>query len=322
MVDDGSGVSRLATVNSCPGFCGRQATTSSSGNVTYSNCQACSWGHRSVEKFLCSSCDDLLPLYDWLYLLFIALVPLLLNSFFVQLYAPPKSTRQHLFLQHLCCLLECTLSALFSVLVMPPRGTPILYGCIKNSLRDWYPVFYNPVVNHTYTLRCTQEIVFPLYSLPFIYLALCLMCLIIFRSILYLTVLKNSYIASDPYYAALFAIPVIALFHALFAGLLYYSFGYVALVCSLSLNALHMALKREKSICKLYYEMIYKPRNLFILIVHMALFGFSILTLTLNRITASGTLISLFAVLLVPLPSLFYLVTVGITDPEHVHSAF
>ncbi|EJW73229.1 hypothetical protein WUBG_15863 [Wuchereria bancrofti] len=90
MVDDGSGVSRLATVNSCPGFCGRQATTSSSGNVTYSNCQACSWGHRSVEKFLCSSCDDLLPLYDWLYLLFIALVPLLLNSFFVQLYAPPK----------------------------------------------------------------------------------------------------------------------------------------------------------------------------------------------------------------------------------------
>ncbi|VDO58495.1 unnamed protein product, partial [Onchocerca flexuosa] len=123
---------------------------------------ACSWGHRSVEKFLCSSCDDLLPLYDWLYLLFIALVPLLLNSFFVQLYAAPKSTRQQLFLQHLCCLLECVLSALLSLLLMPPRGTPILYSCTKNSLRDWYPVFYNPVVNHTHILRCTQEIVFPL----------------------------------------------------------------------------------------------------------------------------------------------------------------
>uniref|UniRef100_A0A915Q517 Uncharacterized protein n=1 Tax=Setaria digitata TaxID=48799 RepID=A0A915Q517_9BILA len=39
MVDDGSGVPRLATVNSCPGFCGRQVTTSSFGNVTYSDCQ-------------------------------------------------------------------------------------------------------------------------------------------------------------------------------------------------------------------------------------------------------------------------------------------
>lgn len=106
------------------------------------------------------------------------------------------------------------------------------------------------------------------------------------------------------------------------AGLLYYSFGYVALVCSLGLNALHMAIEREKSMRKLYFEMIHKPRNLFILIVHMTLFGFSILTLTLNRITANGTLISLIAILLVPLPSLFYLLTVGITDPEHVHSAF
>ncbi|VDK85276.1 unnamed protein product [Litomosoides sigmodontis] len=322
MVDDGTGVSRLPVVNSCPGFCGRQVTTLSSGNVTYSSCQACSWGHRSIEKFLCSSCDDLLPFYDWLYLLFIALVPLLLNSFFVQLYAVQKSTRQHLFLQHLCCLLECGLSALLSLLLMPPRGTPILYGCTKNSLRDWYPVFYNPVVNHTHTLRCTQEIVFPLYSLPFIYLAFCLVCLIIFRSILYLTVFKNSYIATDPYYAALFTLPLIALFHALFAGLLYYSFGYVALVCSLGLNALHMAIERENSMRKLYFEMVHKPHNLFILIVHMTLFGFSILTITLNRITANGTLVSLIAILLVPLPSLFYLLTVGITDPEHVHSAF
>uniref|UniRef100_A0A915PLQ8 Uncharacterized protein n=1 Tax=Setaria digitata TaxID=48799 RepID=A0A915PLQ8_9BILA len=232
------------------------------------------------------------------------------------------SARQHLFLQHLCCLLECILSGLLSVLLMPPRGSPFLYGCTKNSLRDWYPMFYNPVVNHTHILRCTQEVVFPLYSLPFIYLAFCLLCLIIFRSVLYLTVFKHSCIATDPYYAALFTIPLIALFHALVAGLLYYSFGYVALVCSLGLNALHMALEREKSMHKLYFEMIHKPRNLFILVVHMALFGFSILTLTLNRIAISGTFISLSAIFLVPLPSLFYILTVGITDPEHVHSAF
>ncbi|MCP9260758.1 JNK1/MAPK8-associated membrane protein [Dirofilaria immitis] len=253
---------------------------------------ACSWGYRSVEKFLCSSCDDLLPLYDWLYLLFIALVPLLLNSFFVQLYAIPKSTRQHLFLQHLCCLLECVLSALLSILLMPPRGTPILYSCTKNSLRDWYPIFYNPVVNHTHTLRCTQEIIF----LAFHLFGILFDVFGYFRSILYLTVFKNNCVSTDPYYAALFSIPLIALFHALFAGLLYYSFGYVTLVCSLGLNTLHMALEREKSMRKLYFEMIQKP--------------------------SSGTLISLFTILLIPLPSLFYLLTVGITDPKHVHSAF
>ncbi|VDM95698.1 unnamed protein product [Thelazia callipaeda] len=324
MVDDGTGIPRLTTASNCPGFCGRQATTWSSGNITYSDCQACSWGYRSVDKFLCSSCNDLLPLYDWLYLLFVAIIPLLLNSFFVQVYATPKrsaSVRQHLFLQHLCCLLECGTSALFSVLLMPPRGSPLLYGCAKSSLREWYPMFYNPIINHTHTLRCTQEIVFPLYSLPFVYLAFCLICLIIFRSTLYLAVFKHHSVGTGPYYATLFAIPLIALFHALIAGLLYYSFGYVTLVCSLGLNTLHMALEREKSMRKLCFEMIHKPRNLFILIIHMALFGFSIFTLTISRTNSNGSFISLCGMLLVPLPSFLYLVTVGITDPEHVHNA-
>ncbi|VDN23163.1 unnamed protein product [Gongylonema pulchrum] len=144
MVEDGTGVPRLVSLSSCPGFCGRQAFTWSPGNITYSDCQACNWGYRSIDKLLCSSCVDLLPLYDWLYLIF------------------PFSIRQHLFLQHLSCLLECVVSALFTVLIMPPRGSPLLYGCAKSSLREWYPIFYNPVVNHSHTMRCAQEIVFPL----------------------------------------------------------------------------------------------------------------------------------------------------------------
>uniref|UniRef100_A0A183ECK6 G protein-coupled receptor n=1 Tax=Gongylonema pulchrum TaxID=637853 RepID=A0A183ECK6_9BILA len=103
---------------------------------------------------------------------------------------------------------------------------------------------------------------------------------------------------------------------------LYYSFGYVMLVCSLGLNALHMALQREKSMLKLCSEMLTKPQNLVLLFLHMALFGFSILTLTVNRLTlgSSTTLLSFSAILLVPVPSLFYVLTVGLTDPQHIHS--
>uniref|UniRef100_A0A0M3IVD5 JNK1/MAPK8-associated membrane protein n=1 Tax=Ascaris lumbricoides TaxID=6252 RepID=A0A0M3IVD5_ASCLU len=91
MLDDGSGVRRLTSSSRtrvCPAFCGRIATTWPSGNITYSDCQACGWGSRSIEKYLCAPCEESLPLYDWLYLAFVAIVPLLIHSFFIQFYAP------------------------------------------------------------------------------------------------------------------------------------------------------------------------------------------------------------------------------------------
>ncbi|VDM39161.1 unnamed protein product [Toxocara canis] len=317
MVDDGSGVRKLASSSRarvCPAFCGRIATTWPSGNITYSDCQACGWGSRSIEKYLCTPCEDPLPLYDWLYLTFVAVVPLLLHSFFIHLYAPKT---------------RFVYSP--SLALMPPRGSLSLNGCTKSSIREWYPMFYNPVINHTHILRCNYEVVFPLYSLPFIYLAFCLVWLVVLRSVLYATFLRHSAVSSSPYYAALYSIPLLALIHALFAGLLYYSFAWVTLLCSVAVNAVHMAVERGTRLRTLCVEMS-RARNLAMLFVHMALFGFSLFALVLSASVPAATSSTVppsvstigalaATLLLVPLPSIFYLLTVGLTNPAHVLDA-
>uniref|UniRef100_A0A915BBQ2 JNK1/MAPK8-associated membrane protein n=1 Tax=Parascaris univalens TaxID=6257 RepID=A0A915BBQ2_PARUN len=334
MPDDGSGVRRLTSSSRarvCPAFCGRIATTWPSGNITYSDCQACGWGSRSIEKYLCAPCEESLPLYDWLYLAFVAIVPLLIHSFFIHFYAPKSSVRSQRVAQHVCCVAECILSGIVSVLVMPPRGTFALNGCAKSSIREWYPMFYNPVLNHTHVLRCTYELVFPLYSLPFIYFACCLIWLVVLRSVLYATMLRRSAVSSLPYYAALYSIPLFAFTHAIFAGLLYYSFAWVTLLCSVALNAIHMAVERGTRLRTLCVEMLFRARNLVMLLIHMALFGFSLFALVLSAsgptlsssVTSSGSTVGVLAttLLLVPLPSIFYLLTVGLTHPAHVLDA-
>ncbi|MFH4976069.1 hypothetical protein AB6A40_002778 [Gnathostoma spinigerum] len=319
MVDDGPGSRRFSsTVRACPGFCGRTYTTSY-GNSSFSECQACSWGSRSIDKVLCSPCMEPLPLYDWLYLTFVAIIPLLLHSFFIQHYASEKTGRRLQASQFICCFFECALAAFIALLAMPPRGSPILYGCPKNSLREWYPMLFNPVINHTYVLQCSHEIVFPLYSLPFIYFALCFVFLVIFRSILFATYLRHTVVSSKSYYAALYSLPNLAVIHAMMAGVIYYIFAYVALLCSLSLNAVFMALEENKPMRSMCLHMITRPRNLAALLVHMTLFGFSIFTFIVSRSSPSYGVLGLLAVLLVPLPSVFFLLTASFTNPLHVH---
>ncbi|VDN52751.1 unnamed protein product [Dracunculus medinensis] len=319
MVDDGA--RKLAATQICPGFCGRVTSQWSPGNISYSSCQACSWGYRSIDKFLCTACEEPLLLYDWLYLTFIAVIPLLMHNFFIYFYSK-YSNRLYQVSQYLCCFAECFISAVVSVLIMPPQGSFKLYGCSKTHLREWYPIFYNPVINHSHALRCTNEIVFPLYSLPFIYFAMVLVSLLILRSCLYLTLLRGTRVSSRPYYAALYAIPLISLCHSLLAGILYFIFPYVALLFSLGLNALHMALELNKTIRRMCLEMITKPHNISILIVHMALFGFSLFSLLSSRpISTDMVSIAVTVIILVPLPSIFYIFTVGITFPVYVHSS-
>lgn len=319
MIDDGSGAYGLASsvLRACPGFCGRIAT-SAVGNITYSSCQACSWGSRSWgSSTLCTVCVQPLPLYDWLYLLFIAVVPLLLYSLFIYIYTPKHCSRKLKFAHYLCCFTECSLSSVLSLLVVPPKGSLLLYGCPKWSLREWYPVFYNPVINHTYTLRCAHEIVFPLYSLPFIYLAFCLLTLFTLRSCLYATVFKNSAVNSKPYYAALHILPLLALTHFIFAGLLYYSFPFITLLSSLIINAAHMAIVRGRRIGTVCKKAFLRLKNVVMLFIHMALFGFSLVVLMLNF--SFGKPFLVIPVLCVPLPFLYYCLIAGLSHPKFVH---
>lgn len=102
--------------------------------------------------------------------------------------------RLWLVLQMSCSFLESSLSLTSALLLAPPTGWLSVQGCATQGLYEWYPMFFNPVVNYTKVLRCSHELVYPRYSLPFINLTIQLASLVILRSSLYIfTVAKTGY---------------------------------------------------------------------------------------------------------------------------------
>uniref|UniRef100_A0A915CPJ8 Uncharacterized protein n=1 Tax=Ditylenchus dipsaci TaxID=166011 RepID=A0A915CPJ8_9BILA len=229
-------------VYACPGFCGRtQALSNGSLTAigTFSDCQACPWA-RGVKRILRST----------------------------YLYSTRRKTsqRERLWLlgQMLCAFLETSLALLFSLLLVSPVGSLKLYGCLSHGLQEWYPMLHNPVVNYTKTLRCSYELVYPLYSLPFINLSTCLANLLIFA---HCSTFSLSGTERD-YQQALF----------MQSGVLYYAFPHLCVITSLGLNAIHLAMEGRKKIGEMFCLVACSRggEHLALVIVHMALFGFGI----------------------------------------------
>lgn len=133
---------------------------------------------------VCDECTTPLELYDYSFLVFHALVPLFVNGLFVKWYSARHSRssahtyvsrtdclvyffsllRSQLWLiaQLACCLLESSIAFVCSLLLVKPVGSLVVHGCRKGGIQEWYPMFHNPVINYTHTLRCTYEVVYPL----------------------------------------------------------------------------------------------------------------------------------------------------------------
>lgn len=72
----------MSEVRSCPGlYCGR--TELSDGQ--WSDCGACPRGYRTNSSSYCMPCNDEPTLYDWQYVGFMVLLPLVLHWFFIDL---------------------------------------------------------------------------------------------------------------------------------------------------------------------------------------------------------------------------------------------
>ena len=113
-------------------------------------------------------------------------------------------------------------------------------------------------------------------------------------------------------YAALYFFPILVVMHAVLAGLIYYSFPYIVLVVSVVTNAAHFATFQDQSIKYLVKVNVTNPRNLLILLCHWVMHAYGIIAVTqLTRPTFHGPLLCL-----IPFPTIFYLLTVGFTDPE------
>lgn len=77
----------------CPGlYCGRETIESLNGTLGI-ECGACSRGFRvdyNSDDSLCMPCKNHPTTYDWLYLGFMAMLPLILHWFFIDLAAKER----------------------------------------------------------------------------------------------------------------------------------------------------------------------------------------------------------------------------------------
>ncbi|CDW53671.1 JNK1:MAPK8 associated membrane protein [Trichuris trichiura] len=285
----------------CPGdYCGR--TVDASGNLSdcgvrtsnrrlLFNCvsvlQACEWGTRADQRDICVRCELEPTMYHWLYLNFMAFLPFLHHCAF----AAMTMSRKHVIgSQILASAIECILAG---------------------PATDWYTVFYNPVINYTETIYCTQEAVYPLYFLPFLYYLLSLVAMIFVRpAVLYAFNVKKDDV-SDAIYAALYLYPALIVLHAVLCGVIYSAFPFVLLFAAICLNAIHLALYPEQS-PKAILKSAWKSRqNLASASTLLLIYTDAILSIS----ALPTPWWTYFAFLFLPVPTIFYLLTIKFTDP-------
>uniref|UniRef100_A0A1B6KTR5 JNK1/MAPK8-associated membrane protein n=1 Tax=Graphocephala atropunctata TaxID=36148 RepID=A0A1B6KTR5_9HEMI len=290
----------------CPGeYCGRIEL----GPNNYSDCGACPRGFRSDLRSICMYCEGRPELYDWLYLGFMTLLPLVLHWFCIDNVSPLVGNNKSVLAFHLCALVEVSVAAALTVWLTDPFGQMDLRTCNSHQLSDWYTLLHNPQPNYEETIHCTQEAVYPLYTMVLTFYCLSIIVMLLVRPFLVRYILPK--VGKLPIYAALYFFPILALLHALFGGLIYFTFPYIVIILSVISNAAHFAYKLDQSMMFLVVSTVSDLRNILILLGHWALHTYGLAALPVFHWSLIG---------LVPLPAIFYILTARFTDPNKLHT--
>lgn len=284
----------------CSGnYCGRILNN----NGHFGDCGACPRGYRTNGS-VCLECLSSPELYDWLYLGFMASLPVIIHWFFIDFFI--KRERKRMYLLFLSAFVESALAAIFTLLASKPQGSLNLISCKSEHLADWYTIFFNPKPDHVNIIHCTQEAVYPLYTIVLMYYAVCVGLLILVRPIISHQFCDGQGRASI--YAALYFLPSLVVLHAVFGGLIYYGYPYATLVLSVLSTAAVLAKNNITHI----RQLLSRRRHVIIILAHWLVHAYGILAVTLLRNPAvHGPLFSL-----VLSPVLFYLVTHSFTEPN------
>nr|CAD7573491.1 unnamed protein product [Timema californicum] len=125
---------------------------------------------------------------------------------------------KEVFALHLSALVETAMAAVLTLLMSEPWGKLEVRSCRTQKLSDWYTLLHNPNPDYADTLHCTQEAVYPLYTMVFIFYALSIVLMLLIRPWLaghFLPVYGKMSI-----YAALYFFPTLALIQAVLGGLI------------------------------------------------------------------------------------------------------
>ena len=114
---------------------------------------------------------------------------------------------------HASAAAEIVISALLVLLIVSDVGRPFSFTthCRVNKIADWYTIFWNP--RH---VSCTQEAVYPLFSMVFMFYGIALISLLLIRPL----VAKKSgdKNAIKTIFLTLYVIPGLAFVHSLLSG--------------------------------------------------------------------------------------------------------
>lgn len=286
---------------SCPGrYCGFTIVE----NIT-SLCSACPKGYRTSERKICEKCLENPDAYSWLFVGFMALLPVMLHWWQILRNKDNCSGRVTFLLFFLSCT-ECILSGILTLLFIEPRGRFEVHSCRVRQLSDWYTMFFNPQIRYETTIHCTQEAVYPLSSMIFIYFGFTLLFMILFRPIiLYNCFPKKQW--KDPFYAAMYFYPILIVVHAITGGLLYYSFPYLAILVSLGSIVTYFAANHV-----FHWKLIFNSnRNQHILAIlwHLLVSSYGIIAISVFEF---------YFLFLAPLPVLIFFITARLTDPVNI----
>ena len=299
----------------CPGYyCGRQEDYDEDH---YGPCGQCPRGSRVLRNSsfsLCRECQESPESYDWFYLVFMALFVLILHWISIDNFAKRRRFTKEVLLLHLSALLEVLGASILTLLSVEPAGRLEMVSCRYERLSDWYTMLYNPNPNYAETLHCTQEAIYPLYTMIFIFYAFCILLMLLIRPFLVLKVLPRR--GGRAIYASLYFIPILTVIHAVGGGLIYITFPYIVVILSVISSAAHFAFKLDQSPRALLLGCVTDSRNAIILLGHWCIHAFGILAVTQLREPS----LSLSLLGLVPLPSLFYIATARFSDPANFNN--
>nr|ACO10195.1 JNK1-associated membrane protein [Caligus rogercresseyi] len=308
----------------CPGlYCGRIPLGGEDEGLL-GPCGQCPRGWRVFNNThsICQKCEEAPELYDWFYLAFMSLFVLVLHWIFIDTAAKRRKLTREVLFTHLCAALEVGLSSGLSLLWAEPFGSFSLVSCHYQHLGDWYTALHNPNPNYEETIHCTTEAIYPLYTLIFVFYVLCLAFMLLLRPLLRSSGAllccrggkkRRANAGGTGIYAALYFLPILALLHAIFGGLIYVSFPYIVVILSVISSASHFAFKLDQSPKALFLGCFTDPRNGLILLGHWSIHPFGILAITpLQDPALHASLIPL-----VPLPAFFYILPAKFTDPAN-----
>ena len=160
---------------------------------------------------------------------------------------------------------------MFNTYVCFFTGTWSIYACRIERLSDWYTYFHNPNPNYEKTLNCTQEAVYPFYTMIFVFYGFCGLIMLVLRPFLASKLLPRR--GRSSIFAALYFLPILALIQAVGGGLVYQSFPYIVVILSLVSSAFHFAFKLNQTPKALLIGFVKDSRSLVILMGHWALHG-------------------------------------------------